>query len=82
MLSRIVEETAFSPANNFFKRLAFKGRALEERIQVGDIGSMMLAVVVFDRFGRSWPGPERQEQNQAWEVGIQSFGVSKDSFDL
>lgn len=81
VLSRIVEEPAFSPANDFFKRLAFKGRALEERIQVGDIGSMMLAVMIFDRFGAHGRG-QRVRSKIKQEVGIQSFGVSKDSFDL
>ena len=77
MLSRIVKEPAFSPANDFFKRLAFKGRALEERIQVGNVGSMMLAVVVFDRFGAHGRGQRVRSKIKLGKLEFSHLGSPK-----
>ena len=77
VLSRIVEEPAFSPANDFFKRLAFKGRALEERIQVGDIGSMMLAVMIFDRFGAHGRGQRVRSKIKLGKLEFSHLGSPK-----
>ena len=49
-LSGVVEHTTLSGLDDFFKALAFEFRTFDQLVQVGDVGLMMLAPVVFKRF--------------------------------